>query len=160
MSISYSETYHVHTDGLSDLGLSGDQHDLLRAALSEQTEAAQSLAEEISDAVTAEIRRWGVDTDTGEWLGEHWHPDAIVRDVLDRWAPLDTVTAWADAFGTWHVRVPADCASPIMAARRRLRDKMTKRISNVAREVWAHPERVAEMDGPGSMVFREGDPAA
>lgn len=66
------------------------------------------------------------------------------------------VQAWADGFGVWHVRVPRGIPGIIIAARRALRDELTAREANVAREVWLHPERVPDMDDDDTIVYREG----
>jgi len=66
------------------------------------------------------------------------------------------VTTWANGSGVWHVRVPVECVSPLIAARRALRDEITTRENNAHRDVWMHPIRVQELDEPGTIVYREG----
>lgn len=66
------------------------------------------------------------------------------------------VTAWADGFGVWHVRVSRHAAGPLIAARRALRDELTARENNVARDVWMRPERVPALDTEYTIVYREG----
>jgi hypothetical protein len=70
------------------------------------------------------------------------------------------VTVWANGFGIWHVRVPRDCVSPLIAARRALRDELTAREAHCARSVWMYPVRVPELDAhgePDTIVYREGE---
>lgn len=68
------------------------------------------------------------------------------------------VTAWADGYGVWHVRVPRHCVSPVVAARRALRDELTAREGeHLAREVWMHPVRVPELDTEDTVVYAEGE---
>ena len=69
--------------------------------------------------------------------------------------PEPRVTTWADGYGVWHARVPAGCVSPLIAARKALRDELQAREAHVAREVWLHPERVPELDTAGTVVYRE-----
>lgn len=66
-------------------------------------------------------------------------------------------TAWANGFGIWHVRVPRNAASPIIAARARLRDELTLRERNVAPGIWKQPIRVPEYDDDNTIVYREND---
>jgi hypothetical protein len=71
-----------------------------------------------------------------------------------------SVTTWADGFGIWHVRVSRDAASPIIAARRALRDELTLRESPsapVARLIYMRPVRVTELDTEDTIVYREGE---
>lgn len=68
-------------------------------------------------------------------------------------APL--VHTWADGFGVWHVRVSANAASPLIAARRALRDELTPRVNNLPRSVWMHPQRVPDLDTENTIVYRE-----
>lgn len=68
------------------------------------------------------------------------------------------VTTWADGFGVWHVRVSESAVSPIIAARRALRTELEARQNNVDPHVWKYPIHVAEMDGDGTVVYREGNP--
>jgi hypothetical protein len=67
------------------------------------------------------------------------------------------VTTWANGFGVWHARVPAECVSPLIAARRALRDEIVPRDAHAHRDVWMHPVRVPELDEPGTIVYREGE---
>jgi hypothetical protein len=66
------------------------------------------------------------------------------------------VTTWANSFGIWHVRVPRNCVSPLIAARRGLRDELVPREKHLAREVWLRPVRVVELDTHDTIVYREG----
>jgi hypothetical protein len=71
------------------------------------------------------------------------------------------VTTWANGFGVWYVRVPRYAASPLIAARRALRDELTareSRTSPVARQIYMRPSRVPEMDDSETIVYREGEP--
>jgi hypothetical protein len=73
---------------------------------------------------------------------------------------MANVTTWANGFGVWHVRVPRGAASPLIAARRALRDELTARESPsmpVAREIYMHPERVPDLDTADTVVYREGE---
>lgn len=62
---------------------------------------------------------------------------------------------WANGFGVWHARVPRNCASPLIAARRALRDELEQRENNVARYVWLDAVRVPELDTDDTVVYRE-----
>ena len=64
---------------------------------------------------------------------------------------------WADGYGVWHVRVSRHAASPLIAARRALRDELTPRVKDLAREVWMDPRRVQDKDTEDTVVYREGD---
>lgn len=68
------------------------------------------------------------------------------------------VSTWANGFGIWHARVPANCISPLIAARRALRDELNSREAprEVRREIWLKPIRVPELDTPFTIVYREG----
>lgn len=80
--------------------------------------------------------------------------------VTERATNLPRVTAWADGYGTWHVRVPRHAVSPIIGARHALRDELTAREGDkLAPEVWRYPVRVPELDTPGTLVYREADRA-
>lgn len=68
-----------------------------------------------------------------------------------------TARAWADAWGIWHVRVSRTCVSPLIAARRSLRDELTQRVANLDPSVWRHPVRVPAMDDSDTIVYREGE---
>lgn len=70
-------------------------------------------------------------------------------------ADSPTAQAWADAFGVWHVRVRRTVASPLLTARRALRDELSQRERNLARRVWMHPVRVPEVDDASTIVYRE-----
>jgi hypothetical protein len=103
------------------------------------------------------------------------HAERIARDVINPFGlyevhagavrvdpPLtDAVATWANGFGVWHVRVPRHAASPLLAARRALRDELQLREVNLRREVWLHPERVEDLDTEDTIVYRENttDPA-
>ncbi len=65
--------------------------------------------------------------------------------------------AWADGFGTWHVRISRGAASPLIAARKVLRDEITARQDDVADFVWKKPVRVQSLDDAETVVYREGD---
>ena len=70
------------------------------------------------------------------------------------------VTTWADEFGVWHTRVPAACISPLIAARRALRDEIAPRDPKAHRSVWMKPVRVPDLDESGAtLVYREGEPS-
>lgn len=75
---------------------------------------------------------------------------------------MSAVTTWADGRGTWHARVPRGAASPLIAARRALRDEIAARqdIATVDRSVWMRPVRVPDLDTPDTVVYREGDTPA
>lgn len=85
--------------------------------------------------------------------------DRGVSAIRTKLADLDTrnpaVSTWADGFGVWHVRVSANAASPLIAARRALRDELTPRVTNLARSVWLHPQRVPDLDTENTIVYRE-----
>lgn len=70
---------------------------------------------------------------------------------------MSNVTTWANGFGVWHVRVSRTAASPLIAARRALRDELQAREANVARNVWLHPVRVEGLDDDTTIVYREGN---
>lgn len=69
-----------------------------------------------------------------------------------------STTTWADSYGVWHARVSRNAASPLIAARRAIRDELAARedIANIRREVYMHPVRVTEMDTAETIVYREG----
>lgn len=70
------------------------------------------------------------------------------------------VHTWADGFGIWHARVSRNAASPIIAARRALRDELQARESSstpVAPWVWKNPVHVPDYDDAETIVYREGD---
>lgn len=70
------------------------------------------------------------------------------------------VTTWANGFGVWHARVSRHAASPLIAARRALRDELQARESAsapVAREVWMRPIRAPDLDTAETIVYREGN---
>lgn len=71
-----------------------------------------------------------------------------------------TVNTWADSYGMFHVRVPRNAASPVIAARRALRDELLARDSNVDRSVWMHPVRVQSLDNEETIVYCEGSTVA
>lgn len=75
MPISRTETYHPHRDGLADLAMSAANDTRLHAA-------DPSVAQAVADAITKRIRHYGVNTETGEWLGT-WSAEAIVVKILD-----------------------------------------------------------------------------
>lgn len=85
--------------------------------------------------------------------------DRVVKAICAQLAELDTrnpaVSTWANGFGVWHVRVSANAASPLIAARRALRDELTPRVTNLARSVWLHPQRVPDLDTENTIVYRE-----
>lgn len=70
---------------------------------------------------------------------------------------MSNVTTWANGFGVWHVRVSRTAASPLIAARRALRDELQAREANVARNIWLHPVRVEGLDDDTTIVYREGN---
>lgn len=73
---------------------------------------------------------------------------------------MSNVTTWANGFGVWHVRVSRTAASPLIAARRALRDELQARESRanpVARDVWMRPVRVEDLDDESTIVYREGE---
>ncbi len=65
------------------------------------------------------------------------------------------VTAWANGFGQWHVRVPRNAAGPLLAARRALRDELTQRERHVTREVWVYAVEVPDLSDADTIVYRE-----
>jgi uncharacterized lipoprotein YmbA len=70
-----------------------------------------------------------------------------------------TAHTWANGFGVWHARVSRTAASPLIAARRALRDELQARESRSApvdREIWMRPVRVPEHDTADTIVYREG----
>ncbi|MFC7276209.1 hypothetical protein ACFQS1_19630 [Paractinoplanes rhizophilus] len=77
MTTSYTETYAGY---LPDLGMSPAMDDLLRDVLDNHDDRGE-IEDEINQAITAKLREFGVDADTGEWRGE-WSPEQIVRGVL------------------------------------------------------------------------------
>lgn len=108
----------------------------------------------------------GVMIDGPEWQGKALTPNEAralaqaiidVADHMERQAP--GVTTWADGWGVWHARVPRDCVSPLIAARRALRDELVPREPRCDRAVWMHPERIPELDTDDTIVYREGDPS-
>lgn len=70
-----------------------------------------------------------------------------------------SVTTWANGFGIWHVRVSRTAASPLVAARRALRDELQVHEAphEVARKIYMKPVRVPELDTEDTIVYREGD---
>jgi hypothetical protein len=70
------------------------------------------------------------------------------------------VTAWANGFGVWHVRVPRHAVAPLLAARRALRDELEARENpaKLNRDVWLHPVRVEELDDAATIVYKEASP--
>lgn len=67
------------------------------------------------------------------------------------------VVTWADGYGVWHVRVPRHAASPLITARRALRDELSAREGNVRRSIWARPVRLPDLDTDETIVYREGN---
>lgn len=67
------------------------------------------------------------------------------------------VTTWADGFGVWYARVPRNCVSPLIAARRAIRDEIVSREAprEVRREIWMHPTRREDLDDENTIVYRE-----
>jgi hypothetical protein len=64
---------------------------------------------------------------------------------------------WADGFGLWHVRVSRHAASPLIAARRSLRDELQARERNLDPRIFMHPIRVTDLDTEDAVVYREGE---
>jgi hypothetical protein len=64
---------------------------------------------------------------------------------------------WADGFGVWHVRVSRHAASPLIAARRSLRDELQARERNLDPRIFMHPIRVTDLDTEDAVVYREGE---
>lgn len=73
---------------------------------------------------------------------------------------MSAPTTWADGRGVWHVRVSRHAASPLIAARRAIRDEIAQRedIAQVDRSVWMRPVRLPEFDtpSPGLTVTTDG----
>lgn len=86
--------------------------------------------------------------------------DADSRAAMYELTADPRVSAWADSFDVWHVRVPRDVASPLIAARRRFQEEITARDAHAHRDVWMHPERVESLDTAETIVYREGTPGA
>lgn len=78
-NISHTETYAGY---VADLALPGDLETALRDALADHDDRTE-IAGAINEAVTAKLREHGVNTDTGEWLGD-WSAEQIVREILAR----------------------------------------------------------------------------
>jgi hypothetical protein len=68
---------------------------------------------------------------------------------------MPEVTAWADAFGVWYVRVPKDDPNPKCTASERLREEIWTRWEDTYEEVWKNPVRVPELDTEDTLVYRE-----
>jgi hypothetical protein len=80
-NVSYTETY---TGYIPDLALPYTLDKRLQAILDgDDREVAAAVEREITEKVTAMIRKHGVNTDTGEWYGD-WSAEDIVRAALDR----------------------------------------------------------------------------
>ncbi len=77
MVTSYTQTYHPYKDGLVDLALPVE----LDQELTEAMDADSTVADRLGDAITAQLRRHGVDTETGEWYGD-WSAESIVHSIL------------------------------------------------------------------------------
>ena len=84
-------------------------------------------------------------------LTQTFHIATLVRGALG-WPEAHT---WADSFGVWHARVTRHAASPLIAARRALRDELEAREANLSPDVWRHPIRVPEIDDDATIVYRE-----
>jgi len=64
---------------------------------------------------------------------------------------------WADGYGVWHVRVSRNAASPLIAARRALRNELQARqAAPVRRAIWMHPDFCEELSDEATIVYREG----
>lgn len=63
---------------------------------------------------------------------------------------------WADAFGTWHVRVPRTDDRPVTTASRALRDEIAGRDAHAHPNVWLKPVRARDKDDADSIVYKEG----
>src|SRR5574341_42202 len=72
-------------------------------------------------------------------------------------ATMTKATTWANGLGVWHVRVPRGAASPVIAARRALRDELEPRVTNLDARIWRHPIRVPSLDTESTIVYREGE---
>lgn len=81
-AISYTESFDLNQSfALDDLGMTLDQDERLRVALRDHPESGY-IQQEIEEKITEQIREHGVNTETGEWLGE-WSATDIVTQVLD-----------------------------------------------------------------------------
>ena len=81
MAITYTATYNMDMDfALADLALTTDLEDRLREAL--DGDRGPEIQAQIEERITAQLRLHGVNTETGEWLGD-WDTDGIVRGVLN-----------------------------------------------------------------------------
>lgn len=72
--------------------------------------------------------------------------DAIMRS---------TATVWADGYGRWHVLVPMGAASPVLAARRALREEIKARDARTHQAAWMGCVRVPQYDAPGRLAYAE-----
>jgi len=81
MAISHTIKYDVATDSTADLALSNELDAALDAALT--GDDRHEIAEKINIAINARLAEHGVDTETGEWLGD-WSATEIVKAVLDQ----------------------------------------------------------------------------
>lgn len=67
-----------------------------------------------------------------------------------------SVTTWANGMGEWHVRVSRDAASPLIAARKAIREEILLRHPTAAEFCWKNLIRVPDMDTADTLVYREG----
>jgi hypothetical protein len=78
MTTSHTETFNLSSQ-LADLALPHHLDRLLTAAL--DSPQGEEVRDAVETAITAKIREHGVDTNTGEWLGE-WNAEAIITKIL------------------------------------------------------------------------------
>lgn len=83
MHTSHTETFDLNRDGLADLALSRELEERTTAAL--EGEQGAEIRDEIQREITRHLREYGVNADTGEWLGD-WSAADVVVQVLDRHA--------------------------------------------------------------------------
>lgn len=81
--VSFTEAFDLGAPfAIADLGMPAEMDDALRSALNEHPDAV-AITAEVEQAITAQLREHGVNTETGEWRGD-WSAETIVRDVLRR----------------------------------------------------------------------------
>lgn len=80
MTTSHTETFVLSQPfAKAELALPHHLDLLLSAAL--ESPQGQKVCTAIEGAITAKIREHGVDTETGEWLGD-WNAEAIITEIL------------------------------------------------------------------------------
>lgn len=86
MTVIHTATYDACLDGLELLALPSALDARLAAALDhDDPDTRHVISDEVSAAITEQIQLHGVDTNTGEWLGD-WSVEAIVTAALGRYA--------------------------------------------------------------------------